>query len=80
MNVNCTFVPTRVPFMAIACVAISMRDYSTRDYFMHDYPRVAQDELHEMCIFHATRKHGPRSHVTGLFKYLSCCHACKMKL
>ena len=40
-------------------------------------PRVARDELHEMCIFHAMRKHGPRSHVTGLFKYLSCCHACK---
>ena len=24
-------------------------------------PRVAQDELHETCIFHATRKRGPRS-------------------
>ena len=28
-------------------------------------PRVAQDELHETCIFHATRKRGPRSHVMG---------------
>ena len=27
---------------------------------------VAQDELHEMCIFYITRKRGPRSHVTGL--------------
>ena len=32
-------------------------------------PRVAQDELHETYIFHPTRKHGPRSHITGLFKY-----------
>ena len=38
--------------------------------------RVAQDELHEMCILHAMRKRGPRSHVMGLFKYLLCCHAC----
>ena len=28
-------------------------------------PRVAQDELHKTCIFHATRKRGPCSHVTG---------------
>ena len=34
-------------------------------------PCVTQDELHEMCIFHATRKRGPHSHTTGLFKYLS---------
>ena len=43
-------------------------------------PHVAQDELHERFIFHAMRKRGPHSHVTELFKYLLCCHTCKMKL
>ena len=39
-------------------------------------PCVARDELHETCMFHATRKCGPRKHVMGLF-IVSCCHACK---
>ena len=34
---------------------------------------MALDELHEMYIFYTTRKRGPDSHITGLFKYLSCC-------
>ena len=40
-------------------------------------PCMAQDELHETCTFHAMRKRGPRSHVTGLFKYFTSVHACK---
>ena len=39
-------------------------------------PCVAHDKLHETCMFHATSKRGPRKHVTGLFKVLSCCHVC----
>ena len=70
MNVNCTFVPASVPFMAIACVAnIRMPAPCVT------IPRAAHDKLHETCIFHATRKCGPRKHVTELFKVLSCCHA-----
>ena len=49
----------RVPHVAIPLVTI---------------PRVAHDKLHEMCMLHATSKRGPRKHVTGLFKVLSCCH------
>ena len=40
-------------------------------------PRMAHDKLHETCMFHTMRKRGPRKHVTGLFKILSWCHACK---
>ena len=76
--------PTRVPFKAIVCRAwpvprvIIPRMTIPRVIIPRvTIPRVAQDELHEMCIFHAMRKRGPRSHVMGLFKYLSCCHACK---
>ena len=29
-------------------------------------PRVAHGKLHEPCMFHATTKHGPRKHVTGM--------------
>ena len=72
MNVNCTFVPTCVPFKAIACGAwpvprvIIPRVTIARVIIPRvTIPRVAQDELHETCIFHATRKRGPRSHVTG---------------
>ena len=51
-----------VPHVIIPCMTI---------------PHVAQDELHKTCIFHATRKRGPHSHIMGLFKYLSCYHTCK---
>ena len=34
-------------------------------------PRVAHDELHETCMFHATRKRGSRKHVMEIFKDLS---------
>ena len=40
-------------------------------------PCMVHDKLHKTCMFHATSKRGPRKHVTGLFKDLSCCHACK---
>ena len=56
-----------VPLVIISCMTIPRTIITC----------MAQDELHETCIFHAARKHGPRSHVTGLFKYLSCCHTCK---
>ena len=52
----------RVPRVAISCVTI---------------PRMAHDKLHGTCMFHATRKRGPRRHVMGLFKVLSWCHMCK---
>ena len=29
-------------------------------------PCVAHGKLHETCMFHATRKRGPRKHVTGM--------------
>ena len=29
-------------------------------------PCVAHGKLHETCMFHATRKHGPHKHVTGM--------------
>ena len=43
-------------------------------------PHVAHDTLHEMCMFHTGRKHGPRKHITGIFKDLrvaTSVHACK---
>ena len=55
-----------IPCVTIPCVTIPCMTI----------PRMAQDELHEMCIFHTTRKRGSCSHVTGLLKYLLCCHAC----
>ena len=30
-------------------------------------PRVAHDNLHKTCMFHATRKSSPCKHVMGLF-------------
>ena len=41
---------------------------STRGYSI--IPRVAHNKLHEMCMFYAMRKRGPRKHVMGLFKVL----------
>ena len=65
--------------MLIACLCLHM----FHSWLSHAWPvphviipRVAQDELHQTCVFNAMRKRGPRSHVMGLFKYLSCCHAC----
>ena len=29
-------------------------------------PPIAHSKLYEMCMFHATRKHGPRKHVMGM--------------
>ena len=52
----------RVACVAIPCVTI---------------PRVAHDKLHAACMFHAMRKRGSRKHVTGIFKDLSWCNACK---
>ena len=52
----------RVAWMAISCVTI---------------PCVAHDKLHETCMFHTMRKRGSRKHLTGLFKVLSWCNACK---
>ena len=45
-------------YICVACVAISRVTI----------PHVAHNKLHEMCMFHATRKRGSRKHVTGLFK------------
>ena len=67
----------------------SMHGYCVRGHYMHvpcvtiprlaiprvTNPRVAHDKLHETCP-HATRKRGPRNHVMGLFKVLSCCYEC----
>ena len=44
------------PFMNIACMPVPRMII----------PRMAQDELHKVCIFHATRKHGPCNHITEL--------------
>ena len=35
---------------------------------------VAHGKLHMICMFHATRKHGPRKHVTGIFQDFSWHH------
>ena len=40
-------------------------------------PRVAYDKLLETCMFHATRKRGPRKHVTGFYCVTTHVHACK---
>ena len=55
----------RVPHVAIPRVTI---------------PRMAHNKLHEMCMFHATRKCGPRKHVMGVFKVYCVAtrvHVCK---
>ena len=50
--------------MAIASVATIYYVCSTRGYSMCEYiPHVAHDKLLETCMFHATRKRGPRKHV-----------------
>ena len=58
-----------------------MHGHRARGHYMRvprmAIPHVAHGKLHETCMFHATRKRGPRKHVTGLFKVLSCGHACK---
>ena len=58
-----------------------MHGYHTCGHYMHVphvvIPRVGHGKLHETCVFHAMRKHGPQKHVTGLFKILSCRHACQ---
>ena len=43
-------------------------------------PRVAHNKLLETCMFHATRKRGSCKHVTGIFKDLSWCNACKNEI
>ena len=72
MNVNCTFVPTHVPFKDIVCrawpvpcVIIPRMTIAHVIIPRVTIPRMAQDELHETCIFHAMRKRGPCSRVTG---------------
>ena len=61
------------PHMAIPCMAI-----------LHVViPRMAYGELHEMCMFHATRKCGPHKHMMGILRFLVGPHVdtqVKMKL
>ena len=60
MNVNCTCVPTCVPCMAIARVAICVfHAWHTINYTRH---------IRMLTMFHATRKCGPPKHIMGLFK------------
>ena len=57
-----------------------MHGYRVSGHYMR-VPRVAiphvtiHKKLHETCMFHATRKRGPRKHITGLFKVLLWCQA-----
>ena len=44
------------PHVDISCVRVAILRVAI--------PRMA---LHETCLFHATRKRGPRKHVTGIF-------------
>ena len=67
--------------MLIACLWPHVfHGYCARGHYMRvprmAIPRVAHDKLLETCMFHATRKRGPRKHLTGLFKVLSCYHVC----
>ena len=68
---------------------IVFHGYRARGHYMHvplvaiplvTIPRAAHDKLHETCMFHAMSKHGPRKHVTGIFKVYHVATRVKMKL
>ena len=65
------FVPTHVSCMAIARVATICMFHNVA------IPRVTHDKLHKTCMFHATRKHGPRKHVIEFYRGVTRVHACK---